>query len=148
VALTGAERAATFRRIAAAIERLEPVLARHQVDQGGRGIRRGGDQDQDDGLSGDQEDARSSEPVDGQGQADLCRAQSWRYLAHHTAICRQLAAAALRQAEGDAAGARAAWEQALRYVREREPELHPVLDVYEFSRVLGRRFASPAAAPA
>ena len=74
------------------------------------------------------------------GVADACRAQSWRYVDAHAELCLQLAEALRRRAQGQDAAARQAWLSVQRAAQEREDELHPVLDVYEFTRVLGRLF--------
>lgn len=75
--------------------------------------------------------------------ADPCHARSWHYLDAHAEVCLHLAEALRRRAAGDDAAARRAWLETEQFVREREPDLHPVLDVYEFVHVLDRLFPAP-----
>jgi len=79
--------------------------------------------------------------------ADPCHARSWHYLDAHAEICQHLAQALRHRAAGDDQAAAQAWAAAERLVQEREPDLHPVLDVYELTRVLGTLFRSPRATP-
>ncbi len=79
--------------------------------------------------------------------ADPCHARSWRYLDTHAEVCLHLAQALEHRAAGDDQAAAQAWAAAERLVQERELDLHPVLDVYELTRVLGRLFRPPRAAP-
>jgi hypothetical protein len=69
------------------------------------------------------------------------RAQSWRYLDHHAALCLTLAEALGQRAAGDDDAARAAWDATARYVQENEPEVQIGLDGYEFQHTLARLFA-------
>lgn len=78
---------------------------------------------------------------------DPCHARSWHYLDAHAEICLHLAQALRHRAAGDDQAAAQAWAAAERLVQEREPALHAVLDVYEFTRVLGALFRSPRATP-
>jgi len=70
-------------------------------------------------------------------------AASWRYLLHHAAIVKPLAQAYDARENGDAAAAHEFWMQASWAAWEREPALHPVLDVYLFDRTLSGRFPKP-----
>jgi hypothetical protein len=79
----------------------------------------------------------------GLGAPDPCHARSWHYLDLHADLCLHLAEALRHRAAGDDEAARRAWAAARRFVRERETDLHPVLDVYEFLQVLGALFAGP-----
>ncbi len=79
--------------------------------------------------------------------AEGARAQSWRYLEHHAAICLLLAEAIGRRAGGDDEAARAAWDATARYVQEHEMALHEALDGYEFQHTLARLFATPDELP-
>ncbi len=80
------------------------------------------------------------------GAGDACRARSWHYLDRHADLCLVLAEALRHRALGDSAAAWRGWSEALRYAREREADLHPVLDVYEFADVLARLFPEPGRA--
>jgi hypothetical protein len=71
---------------------------------------------------------------------DPCHAASWRYLDAHADVCLHLAGALRQRTSGDEEGAGRAWEQTKRIVQEREMELHPALDVYEFTRTVGGLF--------
>ncbi len=74
------------------------------------------------------------------GAADPCHARSWHYLDVHADVCLHLAEALRLRAAGDEEGARRAWAATERFVQEREPDLHPALDVYEFTYVLTKFF--------
>jgi len=65
-----------------------------------------------------------------------CHARSWHYLDIHAALCLQLALALQHRAQGHDAPARSAWESVKRMVQEKEDDLQPVLDVYEFIQTL------------
>lgn len=70
-----------------------------------------------------------------------CRAKSWEYLRYHAEICTMLSKALEARARDDREAAAAEWERTKRYVQENEPFLHPVLDVWIFVNVNGRRFS-------
>ena len=57
---------------------------------------------------------------------------SWRYLHYHAELCRLLALAFQRKAEGRFEDAKAVLTEALSYARRNEMALHHVFDVYEF----------------
>jgi hypothetical protein len=75
--------------------------------------------------------------------ADPCQARSWHYLDCHADLCLLLAEALRYRALGDDAAARGAWEATCRFAWEREPDLHPALDSYEFQHTLERLFPVP-----
>ena len=70
-----------------------------------------------------------------------CWAKSWEYLRYHAEICAMLSNALEARARGNMESAAQEWERAKRYVQESEPVLHPVLDVWNFVNVHGRKFA-------
>jgi hypothetical protein len=74
---------------------------------------------------------------------DACRARSWHYLNRHADLCLLLAEALRHRAAGDDEAAWQAWTATARYAQEREGDLHPALDVYEFVHVLERLFPEP-----
>ena len=69
--------------------------------------------------------------------ANPCWAKSWLYLKHSANLCSLLAMAAEAEARNHKELAKAQWEEACRYAREHESELHPVLDVMFFINTLG-----------
>jgi len=77
------------------------------------------------------------------GAADPCQARSWHYLDRHADLCLLLAEALRYRALGDDAAARGAWEATRQFAWEREPDLHPALDSYEFQHTLERLFLVP-----
>jgi uncharacterized protein DUF4838 len=81
------------------------------------------------------------------GAPDPCHARSWHYLDQHAEVWLLLAEALRHYAAGDDEAARAAWEATLRFVQERERDLHPVFDLFEFDRVVGGLFRSRADVP-
>ncbi len=74
---------------------------------------------------------------------DPSRARSWHYLDRHADLCLLLAEALRYRALGDDAAARGAWEATRQFAWEQEPDLHPVLDSYEFQHTLDRLFPVP-----
>jgi hypothetical protein len=72
--------------------------------------------------------------------ADPCTAKSWEYLAYHAEIATLLAQAWQAKAENKPAQAHEIWERASEWAQINEDALQPVLDVYEFTRTLGRQF--------
>jgi len=64
-----------------------------------------------------------------------CWACSWRYLRHHAEIATSLASALRERAQGDPANAQLEWNALKQRVWQMEDALHPVLDVYLFTRV-------------
>ncbi len=74
------------------------------------------------------------------GAADPCHARSWHYLDAHADVCELLAGALRHRVAGDDEAALRAWAATQRFVQEREPDLHPVFDVYESLFVLDRFF--------
>jgi hypothetical protein len=82
------------------------------------------------------------------GTGEACHARSWLYLDRHADLCLLLADALHFRASGEDAAARRAWGATARFAQEREGELHPALDVYEFLHVLERLFPVPGQEPA
>ncbi len=82
------------------------------------------------------------------GAADPCHARSWRYLDAHADVCLLLAEALQHRVAGDDEAALRAWAATQRFVQERERDLHPVFDVYEFLFVLDRFFTRGSFHPA
>ena len=66
---------------------------------------------------------------------------SWRYLRYHSELCRLFALTFQRKAEGRMEEAKQAKEMAKDYAWRHEPELHHVLDSYEFQLSIERYFA-------
>jgi type VI protein secretion system component VasK len=64
-----------------------------------------------------------------------CWAHSWRYLRQHAEIAALLASALRERAQGNPSAAQLEWDALKQRVWEMEDELHPVLDVYLFTRV-------------
>jgi hypothetical protein len=64
-----------------------------------------------------------------------CWSRSWLYLRHHAEIATSLASALHNRAQGNAATAQLEWETLKQRVWQKESELHPVLDIYLFTRV-------------
>jgi hypothetical protein len=71
--------------------------------------------------------------------SDPCHAASWRYLLDHAEICRMLASAIAALASGRDEEARDRADTLMRYLWEREPELHRVLDVWMYQQVIRTR---------
>jgi hypothetical protein len=69
-----------------------------------------------------------------------CWASSWRYLGHHAEIATSLAGALRARALGDHAAAPSEWSALKQRLWQLEGELHPVLDVYLFTKVYDRIF--------
>jgi hypothetical protein len=67
--------------------------------------------------------------------ATACWARSWLYLRHHAEVATSLASALRERAQGDLTTAQQEWNALKQRVWEQEEELHPVLDVYLFTRV-------------
>ncbi|NLV73912.1 MAG: DUF4838 domain-containing protein [Chloroflexi bacterium] len=67
--------------------------------------------------------------------------KSWDYLATHADCCIMLAQALLQRAQGNQEGAKATWQELVKFVWDQEPNLQPVLDTYLFVRTMGRLFA-------
>jgi hypothetical protein len=67
--------------------------------------------------------------------ATACWARSWQYLRYHAEITRSLAGALRERAQGNLTSAQQEWNALRQRVWEQEDELHPVLDVYLFTRV-------------
>lgn len=74
-----------------------------------------------------------------------CRTKSWYYMKSHAQFCKLLASAYQVRATGDTSAAYARWELFKQYVREQEPVIHPVFELYTyFDQVEGRlRFVKP-----
>lgn len=79
--------------------------------------------------------------AEGSANPDPCVAASWRYLLHHADLCEKLARAYDARWRGDLAEAQRCWAQTAEILRDREPEVHPVLDVYLMISTLQSRFA-------
>ncbi|MHB1002134.1 MAG: DUF4838 domain-containing protein [Armatimonadota bacterium] len=86
-----------------------------------------------------QETIKGFIPVIEKNQAceNPCWRKSWEYLRHHADIYTLLAKAHEARALGDVDGASYTWNAVTQLVREREPILHPVLDVQLFQQVTG-----------
>lgn len=69
-----------------------------------------------------------------------CWAKSWEYLRHHAELCTTLAEALRARARGDKSAASAAWERTMEYALANEKHIHPVLDVFQYVRILGGLF--------
>lgn len=65
---------------------------------------------------------------------------SWHYLYYHSELCRLFALAFQRKAEGKMEEAIEVKEMAKNYAWKHEPDLHHVLDVYEFQLSIDRYF--------
>jgi hypothetical protein len=66
--------------------------------------------------------------------ANASQAQSWKYLELHAQVTRRLGQTLLARVRGQEDAARAAWGEAKTFVRSREDELQPVLDVWGFTQ--------------
>lgn len=66
---------------------------------------------------------------------------SWNYLRYHSELCRLFALTFQRKAEGKIEEAIEAKEMAKHYAWKHEPQLHHVLDSYEFQLSIDRYFA-------
>lgn len=66
---------------------------------------------------------------------------SWNYLRYHSELCRLFALTFQRKAEGRIEEALEAKEMAKNYAWKHEPQLHHVLDSYEFQLSIDRYFA-------
>jgi hypothetical protein len=64
-----------------------------------------------------------------------CWVRSWLYLRHHAEIAASLASALREQAQGHTATAQWEWNALKQRVWQKEDTLHPVLEVYLFTRV-------------
>ena len=71
---------------------------------------------------------------------DTCWEHSWQYLKHHADINMLLAQALKARALGDMETARAIWQQVVQTVRQREGDLHTVLDVMLYIGTLSSLF--------
>jgi len=71
---------------------------------------------------------------------DVCRTESWEYLAYHADIAAALSRAFRALAEGEREEAREVWGQIADVVQKNEDAYQPVLDVYEFVETLGAKF--------
>jgi hypothetical protein len=71
-----------------------------------------------------------------------CWSRSWLYLRHHAEIATSLASALHKRAQGNATTAQLEWEALKQRVWQQEDELHPVLDVYLFTRVYDGIFST------
>jgi hypothetical protein len=69
-----------------------------------------------------------------------CWAKSWEYLRDHADICTMLSRALEARARDDKEAAAQEWQRVKQYVRENEPILNPVLDVWIFLQVHGWKF--------
>jgi len=69
-----------------------------------------------------------------------CWIRSWLYLWHHAEIAKSLASALREQAQGHPATAQLEWNALKQRLWQKEDELHPVLDVYLFTRVYDGMF--------
>jgi hypothetical protein len=59
----------------------------------------------------------------------------WWYLRHHAEIAASLASALRERAQGNPTTAQLEWNALKQRVWQKEHELHPVLDMYLFTRV-------------
>ena len=66
------------------------------------------------------------------GLADGVQRASWRYIRHHADVCHGLAGALEARARGDKTAATERWHEVRSMVREREPQLQSVFDVFLF----------------
>ena len=82
---------------------------------------------------------RIQESIADHALSDNIRA-SWQYLAYHSELCRLFALTFQRKAEGKMEEAKEAKERAKDYAWRHEPELHHVLDSYEFQLSIERYF--------
>ena len=69
-----------------------------------------------------------------------CHAASWAYLDAHLELCLQLSGALIELCRNRGDEAREMARSMFEWVRRREPELHPVFDVFEFQLTLGPLF--------
>jgi len=74
--------------------------------------------------------------------ATACWNRSWQYLRHHAEIARALASALREQAQGNRDTAQLEWNALKQHVWQLEDQLHPVLDVYLFTRVYEHMFTT------
>ena len=69
------------------------------------------------------------------GSGTSCWGRSWLYLQHHAEIATSLASALRVRALGHHAAAQLEWSALKRRIWQKEDDLHPVLEVYLFTRV-------------
>jgi hypothetical protein len=74
--------------------------------------------------------------------ASVCWSRSWLYLRHHAEMATALASALHKRAQGNATTAQQEWQALKQRVWQKEDELHPVLDVYLFTRVYDGIFST------
>lgn len=84
----------------------------------------------------------------GVAEPDEVRRISWEYLRHHADICTHLARALEARARGDLDRAERIWHRVRSMVRQREPQLESVLDVFLFTDQLDQRIAHRTGPPA